>query len=101
MYGSSLNTFDIEEEWRKNLRTNHTQVRDARMSSKKARRRKRREQDQERQGTGLSPVTIFILSIGVVMLLTVVVAVVFGDRSDRGERPWPGAVWSAAHEHWH
>ena len=94
-------TFDSEEERRKNLRISHTQVRDARMSSKKARRRKRRNQDQERQGTGLSPVTIFILSIGVVMLLIVVVAVVFGDRSDRGERPWPGAVWSNQHGHWH
>ncbi len=71
------------------------------MSSKKARRKKRQEQEQNRRRSGLSPATLFILGIGVAMLLTVVAAVVLVDRSDRGEPPWPGAVWSAAHGHWH
>jgi len=71
------------------------------MSSKKARRRERQEKSQDTERTRISPVTLFLLSIGVVLLLTVGVTVVLGDRSDRGDPPWPGAVWSAAHEHWH
>jgi hypothetical protein len=71
------------------------------MSSKKARRRARQEQNQEGGRSKLSPVTLFILSIGLAVLVTVVAAVVFGDRSDRGEPPWDGAAWSAAHGHWH
>ena len=71
------------------------------MSSKKARRRERQEKSQDTERARISPVTLFLLSIGVVLLLTVGVTVVLGDRSDRGDPPWPGAVWSAAHEHWH
>ena len=71
------------------------------MSSKKARRRERQEQNQDGGRRKLSPVTLFILSIGLAVLVTVVVAVVFGDRSAPGEPPSPGAVWSAAHGHWH
>ena len=67
------------------------------MSSKKARRRERQEQNQDSGRRKLSPVTLFILSIGLAVLVTVVVAVVFGDRSAPGD----GAVWSAAHGHWH
>lgn len=73
------------------------------MSSKKARRRARQQQELEEAGRGsrLSPVTLFILSIGAAVLLTVAAAIVFTDRSDRGEPPWPGAVWSSPHDHWH
>ncbi len=71
------------------------------MSSKKARRRKRHEQDEDSNRPRLSPVALFILIIGLAMLVTVVGAVVFRDRSDRGDPPRPGAVWSAAHGHWH
>lgn len=73
------------------------------MSSKKARRQERQQQkqDEDRRRSGLSPVTIFMIGIGVAVLLTVVGAFVLGDRSGRGEPPWPGAVWSAAHDHWH
>ena len=71
------------------------------MSSKKARRRARQEQNQKSGRRGRSPVALFILSIGLAVLVTVVGAVVFGDRSDRGEAPWAGAVWSTAHGHWH
>lgn len=77
------------------------QVTDAGMSSKKARRRERQEQDQDRRRSRLSPVTLFILGIGVVVLVTVVGALVFGDPSGRPGPPRPGAVWSAAHGHWH
>ena len=71
------------------------------MSSKKARRRERQEQNQDGGRRKLSPVTLFILSIGLAVLVTVVVAVVFGDRSAPGGPPWSGAAWSAAHGHWH
>ena len=71
------------------------------MSSKKARRRERQEQNQDSGRRKLSPVTLFILSIGLAVLVTVFVAVVFGDRSAPGDPPRPGAVWSAAHGHWH
>ncbi len=71
------------------------------MSSKKARRRERQAQNQDSGRRMLSPVTLFILSIGLAVLVTVVVAVVFGDRSAPGDPPRPGAVWSAAHGHWH
>ena len=71
------------------------------MSSKKARRRERQEQNQAGGRRKLSPVTLFILSIGLAVLVTVVVTVVFGARSAPGEPPWPGAAWSAAHGHWH
>lgn len=71
------------------------------MSSKKARRRQRREESKERPRRRFSPVTLFMLGIGAAVILTVVGAVVLGDRSDRGDPPWPGAVWSSAHDHWH
>ena len=71
------------------------------MSSKKARRRERQEQNQDGGRRKLRPVTLFILSIGLAVLVTVVVAVVLGGRSAPGGSPWPGAVWSAAHGHWH
>ncbi len=72
------------------------------MSSKKARRRARQEQEQEQTRKGkLSPVTLFILGIGAALLITVGGAVLLVDRADRGDAPWPGAVWSEAHGHWH
>ena len=75
----------------------------ASMSSKKARRKERLEKEQERalRRRGLSPVTLFMVGLGLAVLLTIGVSVALGDRSDRGERPWPDAVWSAAHDHWH
>ena len=68
------------------------------MSSKKARRRRVQEETQEHSRKGLSPTTLFIIGIGLIIVLTVAGSVVFGDRE---ERPWPGAVWSAEHGHWH
>lgn len=68
------------------------------MSSKKARRKKLEEETQDRSRRRLSPATLFILGIGLAVLLTVVGSVIFGDGD---EPPFPGAVWSAQHGHWH
>lgn len=68
------------------------------MSSKKARRRKLEEQTQDRSRKGVSPATLFILGIGLAVVLTVVGAMILGDGD---EPPFPGAVWSAQHGHWH
>ena len=70
------------------------------MSSKKAQRRARREKEQveKQSGRRIGPVALFLVAIGVALLATVVSAVVFVDRP---EAPYPGAVWSEAHGHWH
>lgn len=70
------------------------------MSSKKARRRERQQKKQEevRSRGKLSPVTLFMLAIGTALVITALVNVFFVDR---GDPPWPGAVWSDAHGHWH
>lgn len=68
------------------------------MSSKKARRRKLQEQARDTGRKKLSPVTVFILGIGLALVLTVVGALFFGVG---GTPPGSGAVWSAEHGHWH
>ena len=67
------------------------------MSSKKAGRRERHEQNQDRSRSRLSPVALFILIIGFAVLVTVVGAVVFGDRSGRGEPLVAGGLPATAH----
>ena len=72
------------------------------MSSKKARRRGRREKaNEEGRRSGLSPVTLFMLAVGMALLLAVGIAVVLGANSGPGDPPRPGMVWSEAHGHWH
>lgn len=72
------------------------------MSSKKARRRKRRNRGKKgRRSSKLNPAHVFTLSVAVAILLIVVGVLVFGDTSGPGEPPWPGAVWSPSHGHWH
>ena len=68
------------------------------MSSKKARRRKDQEQAQDRSRRTISPAIKFILAIGLALALVVLGTVILGDRE---EPPFPGAVWSAQHGHWH
>ena len=71
------------------------------MSSKKARRRERRKQEEEEgRRSGLNPVTVFIVSIALAILLMTAGVMLFGG-SGPGEPPWPGAVWSSSHGHWH
>lgn len=71
------------------------------MSSKKARRKKRREAEREESRKGVNPALLFIVAIGLAVLGTVAVAVIFGDSSAPGPPPTPGAVWSEEHGHWH
>ena len=70
------------------------------MSSKKQLRRARQEREKVAKGrTKLNPVWMFLVSIAALVLVFGTVAFFF--REDHGPPPWPGAVWSAEHDHWH
>lgn len=71
------------------------------MSSKKARRKKRKEEAKSEGKKGMNPALLFILVIGVAMVATVGISMALGGSSAPGDPPWPGAVWSSAHGHWH
>jgi hypothetical protein len=72
------------------------------MSSKKEIRRKRREAEQEQAGRSKSnPAWMFILGIALTLAVITGGFMLFGGGSGAGEPPWPGAVWSEAHGHWH
>lgn len=72
------------------------------MSSKKEIRRKQREREQEkRERGGRNPALLFALGIAGAILITVGAVVLLGGSGGPGDPPWPGAVWSAAHDHWH
>lgn len=72
------------------------------MSSKKARRRKRQANQEKEGGRGkLNSANIFILVMGLALVVIIVGAVVLGGSGATGDPPWPGAVWSASHGHWH
>lgn len=73
------------------------------MSSKKDLRRKRREQEQEQKQARrkLNPALMFIVGITLTLGLVVGAYLMFGERGGSGDPPWPGAVWSSAHGHWH
>ncbi len=49
----------------------------------------------------MNPATFFILLIALILLLLVGGALLFGESGAAGEPPWPGAVWSEQHGHWH
>lgn len=49
----------------------------------------------------MNPAVVFILAISAAVLVLVVGVSLFSDRSGPGEPPFPGAVWSPAHGHWH
>ena len=70
------------------------------MSSKKQIRRARQEKAQaEKKQTRFNPVWMFLLSIAALVVVVSVGAFFF--REDHGPPPWPGAVWSSQHGHWH
>ena len=70
------------------------------MSSKKQLRQARRRKEREEKGkTRRNPAVLFI---GVIVVALLAVGVFgFFFRGDRGQPPFPGAVWSEAHGHWH
>ena len=68
------------------------------MSSKKQLRRERQQQQDTTPKPRFSPVSIFLLSIAALVLVAGVIGSLVG--TDR-EPPWPGAMWSEAHGHWH
>ena len=67
------------------------------MSSKKKLRRER-QQKKDTTKPRLSPVSIFLLSIAALLLVVGVLGSLLGSNR---EPPWPGAMWSEAHGHWH
>jgi hypothetical protein len=69
------------------------------MSSKKQLRRKRRQEKAAARSQGFNPARAFILVVIVVFVLVGVIATLRG--TDREPPPWPGAVWSEEHGHWH
>jgi hypothetical protein len=71
------------------------------MSSKKQLRRKRQKEEEERPRGKVNPAVLFIVGIATVVLALVAGVALFGGASGPGEPPWPGAVWSPAHDHWH
>lgn len=72
------------------------------MSSKKQARRRRREREkEEKRGSGRNPAVLFLLGISAAILVTLGAFMVFGGSSGPGDPPFPGAIWSAQHDHWH
>ncbi len=69
------------------------------MSTKKKLRQQRREKRSAERRKGVNPATVFIL-VTAVLIVILGVAVSLRGGSD-AEAPWPGAVWSEAHGHWH
>jgi len=69
------------------------------MSTKKQlRRERRRRQDETKVGKRMNPATLFI--VGVAAALIVLGTFAFFFRGD-ARPPFPGAVWSVEHRHWH
>jgi len=71
------------------------------MSSKKAQRKKRREEAKTEEKKGVNPALLFILAIGLAVVATLGISMLLGGSSAQGDPPWPGAVWSEPHGHWH
>jgi hypothetical protein len=67
------------------------------MSTKKQLRRERQRQKGTTKAR-LSPVSIFVLSIVALLLVVGVIGSLVGSNR---EPPWPGAIWSEAHGHYH
>ena len=70
-----------------------------RVHQKQIRRARREQAETEKARAKVNPATLFILSIALVVLVFAVAF--FFLREDPGLPPWPGAIWSPLHEHWH
>jgi hypothetical protein len=68
------------------------------MASKKQLRRRQREQQEIGKRRKANPALIFMIGIAAVVVVLGLAAFLLVDRP---EPPWPGAVWSADHGHWH
>jgi hypothetical protein len=68
------------------------------MSTKKQLQRERQRQKGTTKAR-LSPVSIFVLSIVALLLVVGVIGSLVG--SDLPPPPWPGAIWSETHGHYH
>jgi hypothetical protein len=69
------------------------------MSTKKQLRRERREKSEQVKQRKMNPATLFM--IGIVAAVVVMGVFAFFFQSDTNRPPFPGAVWSPEHNHWH
>jgi hypothetical protein len=70
------------------------------LSTKKQLRQARREQtEHHKQERKTNPATVFIVLVVVGVVGMGVFAFFFSDPSN--DPPFPGAVWSPEHGHWH
>lgn len=68
------------------------------MSTKKKLRRRRQTQEKEKRG-GINPAVAFIVFVGLAIAAVVLIGYLLGGGGP--EPPFPGAVWSPEHGHWH
>jgi len=73
------------------------------MSSKKSVRKQKKEAAQAQAASKGSrdPSRRLLVYVGLALVLIVGVAYFLRGTNSPGDPPWPGAVWSQAHGHWH
>jgi hypothetical protein len=71
------------------------------MSSKKSVRKQKKEAAQARSAAKGDSSRRLLVYVGLALALVVVAAFFLRGSNAPGDPPWPGAVWSQAHGHWH